>query len=344
MTNTVSPQSVPTMPSIPEWKAIVARYQNSSTARSVWQIINTLVPYAALWVLMAWSLQGPYWVTLLLSVLAGLFLVRVFIIFHDCGHGAFFKSKTASNVVGFITGMLTFTPYFHWRWEHSLHHATCGDLDRRGTGDIWTMTVEEYLAAPKWKRFVYRLARNPIVLFGIAPPLLFMVYQRFYNKKAGRREKASVWWMNLAVVAMSAGLIWWLGWKGWLMIQLPVMTVAGAAGVWMFYVQHQFENSYWEHHGEWDFTHAALVGSSYYKLPKVLQWFTGNIGFHHIHHLSPRIPNYYLEACHHSNEVFRRVPHISLLSSLRCLKLRLWDEKNHQMVGYDHLRKIGASV
>ena len=344
MTDATSPQETSTIPSIPEWKTMVARFQKSSPARSIWQIVNSVIPYAALWPIMQWSLSGPYWVTLLLTALAGLLLVRIFIIFHDCGHGAFFESKTANNITGFIAGMLTFTPYFHWRWEHSLHHATCGDLDRRGTGDIWTMTVAEYLAAPKWKRFVYRFARNPLVLFVIAPPLLFIAHHRFHSRKAGKREKASVWWMNLAVVAMSAALIWWLGWKGWALIQLPVITVAGITGVWMFYVQHQFENSYWEKHVEWDYTHAALVGSSYYKLPKILQWFTGNIGFHHIHHLSPRIPNYYLEACHRSSEVFRRVPHINIRSSLRSLSLRLWDEASHQMVGFDFLKKMPLSA
>lgn len=331
--------TTPSLPTIPEWKAIVARFQVPSLRRSLWQIANSVIPYAALWVLMAWSLSGPYWVTLLLAALAGLFLVRIFIIFHDCGHGAFFKSKRANDITGFITGMLTFTPYFHWRWEHSLHHATCGDLDRRGTGDIWTMTVTEYLAAPRWKRFAYRLARNPGVLFLLAPAGLFLIYQRFAGKKAGKRERRSVWLMNLAVFAMSALLIWALGFKGWLMTQLPVTMVAGAAGVWMFYIQHQFEDVYWDHHDGWDYTSAALAGSSFYKLPRILQWFTGNIGFHHVHHLSPRIPNYYLEACHRSHEIFQRVRQITLPASLRSLRLRLWDEESRHLVGFDYLRK-----
>ena len=341
MTSTSSTKTAPSsaFPTIPEWKALVSRFQTHSLPRSIWQIVNSVVPYVALWVLMAWSLSGPYWVTLLLAALAGLFLVRIFIIFHDCGHGAFFKSKRASDITGFITGMLTFTPYFHWRWEHSLHHATCGDLDRRGTGDIWTMTVEEYLAAPRWKRFAYRLARNPLILFLVAPAVLFLIYQRFPARKAGKRERMSVWWMNLAIFTMSGLLIWALGFKGWLMIQLPVTMVAGAAGVWMFYIQHQFEDVYWDHHAEWDYTAAALAGSSFYKLPRVLQWFTGNIGFHHIHHLSPRIPNYYLEACHRSHEVFQNVRKITLPDSLRSLRLRLWDEESRQLVGYDYLRK-----
>lgn len=341
MSNATLTPPAAALPTIPEWKALVAKFQTPSIGKSVWQIANSILPYAALWVVMGMTLGTiPYWATLLLATLTGLFLVRIFIIFHDCGHGAFFKSKTANHVTGFITGMLTFTPYFHWRWEHSLHHATCSDLDRRGTGDIWTMTVAEYVAAPRWKKVLYRLARNPFVLLVIAPALLFLVYQRFASRKAARRERLSVWWMNLAIFAMCGLLIWALGFKGWLMIQLPVTMVAGAAGVWMFYIQHQFEDSYWEHHSEWDYTAAALVGSSFYKLPRVLQWFTGNIGYHHIHHLSPRIPNYYLEACHRSHEAFRRVRHITILSSIRCLRLRLWDEDTNQLVGFDHLRKM----
>ena len=335
--------SAPKLPTIPEWKAIVARFQTPSIPKAVWQIVNTIVPYVGLWVLMGWNVtvnQGPYWITLLLAALAGLLLVRVFIIFHDCGHGSFFKSKKANDIVGFFTGLLTATPYFHWRWEHSLHHASCGDLDRRGTGDIWTLTVAEYLAAPKWKKFVYRVVRNPIILFLVAPAGLFLIYQRFSNRNASRREKMSVWSMNIAMAILAGLQIWALGWKGWLMIQLPVTMVAGAAGVWMFYVQHQFEDVYWDHHEEWDYTAAALLGSSFYKLPKVLQWFTGNIGFHHIHHLSPRIPNYQLEKCHHSHEIFTSVKPITLFSSLRTMKHRLWDEENRKLVGYERLKQV----
>ena len=331
------------LPSIPAWKAIVAGFQQPSIPRAVWQMVNTLIPYAGLWVLMIWSLQGPAWATLLLAMFSGLFLVRVFIIFHDCGHGSFFKSKLANDIVGFITGMLTFTPYFHWRWEHGLHHASCGDLDRRGVGDIWTMTVKEYQAATPKRRFYYRLARNPVILFLIAPPLLFIVYQRFSKKDASAREKHSVWWMNVAIFVTAALASWAIGWKAYLLIQIPAITVASALGVWMFYVQHQFEDVSWDSHQEWDFTRAALEGSSFYKLPKILQWFTGNIGFHHIHHLSARIPNYHLERCHNSHEIFRRVEPITLRSSLHTMKLRLWDEETRQLVGYEVLQRRPAA-
>ncbi|RYD32202.1 MAG: fatty acid desaturase [Verrucomicrobiaceae bacterium] len=329
------------LPTVAEWKAMVAKFQRPSISRAAWQMINSIVPYAALWALMAWSLKGPYWVTLLLAVLTGLFVVRIFIIFHDCGHGSYFKSRKLNDIAGFITGVITFTPYHHWRWEHSLHHASCGDLERRGVGDIWTMTVKEYCQASPKRKFIYRVARNPVVLFLIAPVVMFMIYQRIPSKKANRREKLSVHWMNAAILLLNGLLIWAVGFKAWCLIQIPITMAAGAAGVWMFYIQHQYEDVYWEHHQEWDYTSAALLGSSFYKLPRILQWFTGNIGFHHIHHLSPRIPNYNLEACHKSHEIFQRIKPITFLPSLKAMHLRLWDEENRQLVGFNFLRRQG---
>jgi omega-6 fatty acid desaturase (delta-12 desaturase) len=285
------------------------------------------------------SLAVSYWLTLPLAALAGALLVRVFIIFHDCGHGSFFKSRLANAITGFITGMLTFTPFYHWRWEHARHHATSGDLGRRGTGDVWTMTVQEYLESSRWKRFAYRLARNPIVLFVIAPVFLFVVLQRFPSPRASQRERRSVWWMNLAILAMAAALSWVFGIVPYLFIQLTVWIVGGAAGVWLFYVQHQFEDAYWERREDWDYTRAALEGSSFYKLPRILQWFSGNIGYHHIHHLSPRIPNYNLERCYKSHPLFQDVKPITLFSSLKSLNFRLWDERLRKLVGFRHLKK-----
>lgn len=341
-TNTATTTSDTKLPTVAEWKAMVAKFQRPSISRASWQILNSILPYAALWALMAWSLgKIPYWGTLLLAVLTGLFVVRIFIIFHDCGHGSFFKSRKLNDIAGFITGVITFTPYHHWRWEHSLHHASCGDLERRGVGDIWTMTVKEYCEASPWKKFIYRVARNPVVLFVVAPVIMFMLYQRIPSKKANRREKLSVHWMNAAILLLNGLLMWAVGFQAWCMIQIPITVAAGTAGVWMFYIQHQYEDVYWEHHGEWDYTAAALQGSSFYKLPRILQWFTGNIGFHHIHHLSPRIPNYNLEACHKSHDVFQSVPPITLLSSLKALRLRLWDEETRQLVGFSFLRRQG---
>src|SRR6185436_7288829 len=208
---------------------------------------------------------------------------------------------------GFIAGMLTFTPYYHWRWEHSLHHASAGDLDRRGTGDVWTMTVQEYLESSRWKRFAYGLSRNPVVLFIIAPLFLFLIRQRFASARANRRERQSVHLMNLILLVMVAGLSALFGFRAYLGIQLAVVGLAGSAGVWLFYVQHQFEGVYWERRDDWYYASAALQGSSFYKLPRILQWFSGNIGCHHIHHLSPRIPNYNLEKCHNANPLFQQV-------------------------------------
>src|ERR1051325_965776 len=320
------------------WKEIVAKYQQPRLPHGLWQVANTLVPYAALWYLMHLSLGISYWLTAALAVLASVFLVRVFIISHDCGHGSFFKSQKANHILGFITGVLSFTPYHHWRWEHAIHHAKAANLDGRGTGDVWTLTVQEYLESSRWKRFAYRLARNPIVLFVLAPLGLFLVKQRFPSRKAGRRERQSVYWTNLALLGMAAGLSWVFGLKTYLLLQVGIMATAGARGLWLFYVQHQFEGVYWERHADWDYCTAALKGSSFYKLPRILQWFSGNIGFHHIHHLSPRIPNYNLEKCHKAEPLFQTVKPVTLFASLKSLTFRLWDERRHRLVNFRPMR------
>jgi omega-6 fatty acid desaturase (delta-12 desaturase) len=303
-------------------------------------LINTLGPFSLVWYLMYRSLAVSYWMMLPLTILEAGLLVRVFIIFHDCGHGSFFKARWANDMVGFVAGMVTFTPYYHWRWEHALHHGSSGNLDRRGSGDVWTLTVQEYLASSRWKRFSYRLARNPVILFLIAPLFLLVVVHRFCSSAAQPRERRSVYWMNLAIFGMACTLIAVFGIKAYLLIQLSVMAVGGGVGVWLFYVQHQFDGVYWGRGNDWDYTAAALQGSSYYKLPKILQWFTGNIGFHHIHHLSPRIPNYNLQKCHDADPLFRQVKPLTLLSSLKSLPYRLWDERRKQLVGYRYLRLL----
>jgi acyl-lipid omega-6 desaturase (Delta-12 desaturase) len=328
------------LPSTAEWKEIVARYQQPSTPRAIWQIVNTLVPMGVLWYLMYLSVGVSWGITVPLAILTGAFLVRVFIIFHDCGHGSFFKSRVANDVTGFLTGILTLTPYYHWRWEHNIHHATSGHLDKRGIGDIWTLTVQEYLEASRWKRFAYRLARNPFILFVLAPLYLFLVRQRFPSPTANRRERHSVYWMNAAIAGMAIGLSAAFGVKAYLLIQVIVVGIAGSAGVWLFYVQHQFEGVYWERGDNWDYTEAALKGSSFYKLPKILQWFSGNIGFHHIHHLSSRIPNYNLERCHKADPLFQQVKPVTLLSSFKSFTFRLWDEQRRKLVGYGHLKTL----
>jgi omega-6 fatty acid desaturase (delta-12 desaturase) len=236
--------------------------------------------------------------------------------------------------------LLTFTPYYQWRWEHAVHHGNAGRLDHRGTGDVWTMTVQEYLQSSRWRRFAYQLARNPFILFVIAPLYVFLIDQRLPSARGNRRERESVWWMNLALLCMALGMSWMLGLAQYLLIQLMVMAVAGAGGVWMFYMQHQFERAYWKRGDEWDYAAAALQGSSFYQLPRVLQWFSGNIGFHHIHHLSPRVPNYHLQRCHESEPLFREVAPMTMFSSLRSLTLRLWDEKAGRLVGYRRMRHL----
>ncbi len=321
-----------------KWKEVMAKYQQPALWRGLWQLLNTLVPYAALWYLMYLSLGISYWLTAALALLNAGLLVRVFIIFHDCGHGSFFKSQRANDIVGFLTGVLSFTPYYHWRWQHALHHASSGDLDRRGTGDVWTLTLQEYLEASRWTRFTYRVARNPVVLFTVAP-LFLLVAHRFCSAKAGRRERDSVHLTNIALLAMGTGLSFLFGLPTYLLLQFGVLLAAGIAGVWLFYVQHQFEGVYWERNHEWDYATAALQGSSFYKLPKVLQWFSGNIGFHHIHHLSPRIPNYHLEKCHYAEPLFQTVKPVTLFSSFKSLTFRLWDEQRRRLVSFGELKQ-----
>jgi len=316
------------------WKAIVAAYQRPDVKRSVWQMVNSIGPYLALWYVAYRLLAVSFWLALPAIVLSAGFMVRVFIIFHDCGHGSFFRSRVANDVVGMITGVLTFTPYYDWRAEHAQHHATAGDLDRRGVGDVWTMTVDEYRKASFWQRLGYRLYRNPFVLLGVAPFYVFLIKQRFPHRGSDTRAKLSVLVTDLALAVVFGLLFATIGAKATLLVELPLLAVAGAAGIWLFYVQHQFERVYWDRHDRRDILAVAMAGSSLYALPRVLQWFAGNIGFHHIHHLSPRIPNYRLPKAYREQPLLQRVDRITLLSSLRTLRLRLYDEAARQMVGF----------
>ncbi len=339
-------QSNPAQPASPnplengEWKRLVAKFTIPNKWRATAQLLNTFVPFIGCWIGLYFTVNTNLWLTALLIIIAAGLLVRIFIISHDCGHGSFFKSRRANAITGFISGMLTFTPYLHWRWEHALHHATSGDLDRRGVGDIWTLTVEEYLASSWKRRLAYRFMRNPFVLFGVGPLYLFLIQMRIPNKKANRPERNSVWHMNLALALYMVTMSRIFGWQHYLLLQLCLTFLSGLCGVWMFYVQHQFEDVYWERREDWDFATAALHGSSFYKLPKVLQWFTGNIGFHHIHHLSSRIPNYHLESCHQSHELFRSVPPLTFWPSLKSLTFRLFDESARKLVSFRQIRHL----
>lgn len=288
---------------------------------------------------MYFSLSVSWWITAPLAMLSGALLVRVFIIFHDCGHGSYFRSRRANDVVGFAAGVLSLTPYQQWRWEHAVHHGTASHLDKRGTGDVWTMTVQEYLESSRWKRFAYRLARNPFVLFVLAPVLYFALIQRLPSAKAGPRERQSAWWTNLCIILVAVGFCQIFSLTDYLLIKMIETAVGGAMGVWLFYVQHQFDGAYWQREDRWDYTAAALQGSSFYKLPRVLQWFTGNIGFHHIHHLSARIPNYHLQQCHEADAMFQQVKPVTLRSSIKSMALHLWDEQAGKLVGYRILKK-----
>jgi acyl-lipid omega-6 desaturase (Delta-12 desaturase) len=324
------------------WRGRLLRYQGPAFWRSVWQVVNTLVPYCALWFLMYHTVAISFWLTLPLVILAAGFLMRAFIISHDCGHGSFFKSDRANAIMGTITGFLVFTPYYHWRWQHAVHHGTAGDLDKRGMGDVWTLTVQEYLEASRWKRISYRLVRNPFVLFVLAPLILFLIVHRVPSPVAKPREIRSVLWTNVALAIWVTGLSFVFGFTTYLVLQLSVLGIATSIGVWLFYVQHQFEGVYWARHKEWDFAEAALQGSSFYKLPKVLQWFTGNIGFHHIHHLNPQIPNYKLETCHESVPELQVVEPLTFFRSCKSFGYRLWDEQRQRMVGYGYLQNPGS--
>jgi omega-6 fatty acid desaturase (delta-12 desaturase) len=312
----------------------VARFQASSLWRAQWQVINSFVPYVLLWFAMHRLLIISYWLMLPIAILAAGFLIRIFIIFHDCGHGSFFASKRTNNVIGTIAGVLLLTPYWHWRWQHALHHGTAGDLDRRGSGDIWTLTVQEYLDCTRGKRIAYRLARNPVVLFVIAPLYVFVLHHRFSLPGSPKRERRSVHRTNWALLGIALAMSALVGLKAFLLIQLTVSAFAGALGLWLFYVQHQFQGAFWARSTQWNYTAAALQGSSFYKLPRMLQWFTGNIGFHHIHHLSPRIPNYHLQRCHEADPFFETIEPVTLLASLKSLTYRLWDEQRNVFVGF----------
>jgi len=321
------------------WRSLVQQYQNADTRKAVWQIVNSYGGLFLTWALMLLSLRVGYWLTLLLSIPAAGFVVRIFIIQHDCGHASFFSSSKANDIVGSICGYFTLVPYKYWRKSHAIHHANHAKLEDRGVGDIWTMTVEEYQQSPWGKRALYRLFRNPLFLFGIAPTLNFVVLGRIPKRFKPGPEHNSVWLTNIVLFAAVFGIGKLIGFKEVAMIQIPITVIASSTGTWLFYVQHQFEHTYWEHTPGWNYTLAAMEGSSYYKLPIILQWFTGNIGFHHIHHLSPRIPNYFLPKCHSENPLFQRVAVLTVKTSLQTGRLALWCEERRRLVGFGDVLK-----
>ena len=319
------------------WKALVAKYQKPNALRASWQLINTVGSYVAVWVAIYSTLGISIWLTLGLALIGAGLVVRTFVISHDCGHGSFFASKRVNAIAGFITGVLSLTPYQHWRWEHARHHATSGHLDRRGMGDVWTMTVQEFLEATPWTRFCYRVSRNPVALLVGGSLFLVLINNRYTTVGAGKVERLSIYGTNLCILLLAAGMSWIFGWQTYLWIHFAIILGSGVAGVWLFYVQHQFEDAYWDSGDDWDFVSAALEGSSFFRLPKVLQWFSANIGFHHIHHLSSRIPNYNLEACHNSDPLFYEVNAMTLRDSVRCFNHHLWDEEARKLISFRQL-------
>lgn len=320
----------------PEWFQALAQYEKPSYRSAFRQLGNTVVPLLGLYALMLYTVkQGySYWITLALSLLAvGLFM-RTFIFLHDCSHGSFFPSPRANAILGFFIGVLAMTPYAEWRWSHLAHHASFANLDRRGLGDIQLMTVEEYQAATRRQRITYHMYRHPLFLFGLGSTLLFALVYRYPIKGAKRHECNSVWLTDLAILAMGVGAGFTVGLRPFLLVMAPVWLIAWTLGVWLFYVQHQFQGVYWARQQEWDFFRAALEGSSYYNLPKVLQWFTGNIGLHHLHHLRPRIPNYRLQQAYDETPAVQAVTPLTLRSSLQSLRLNVYDERRRQLISF----------
>lgn len=323
------------LPKMAELNKLLAPYQKPNVRRSIWQLVNTLIPYVVLWVAIVYVMKISYLLALPLIILASLFLVRIFIFFHDCGHNSFFPSTKVNRRLGFWLGVLVFTPSEQWWKSHAIHHATSGNLDKRGHGDVTTLTVDEYFEQKFFGRVGYRLFRNPLIMFLLGPFYMFFLSHRLPLPHYGRKETMSVVWSNLAILALAVGLSLLIGWKEYLLIQIPIMMIGGTLGIWLFYVQHQFEDAYWERAENWDYVASALLGASYYKLPKVLQWFSGNIGFHHVHHLSPRIPNYNLEPAHENVEPIHRFARvITIRDSLRTTRLKLFDEPLRRMVGF----------
>ena len=325
---------------IQQYNRLLAPYVKPAWKPAIRQLLNTVLPLLALLALMIYSLRFPYWVTLLLAIPAGCFMVRTFIIFHDCGHNSFTPSLRANKWIGFLLGLLVYTPGEHWWKAHAIHHATSGNIDRRGVGDVEIWTVAEYRARPWPARLGYRLFRHPLVMFGLGPIWIFLIANRLDRPHFSRKETLSIIWTNLALlvwlglISLAAG-----GVLPMLMVMLPPAWLGGLLGIWMFYIQHNYTGVYWAHEGQWSYVDSAVRGASYYELPRLLQWITGNIGFHHIHHLSPRVPNYNLQPAYDAQPALRaNIKKISFLESLQTLRLRLIDEAHgNRMVGLNEI-------
>jgi omega-6 fatty acid desaturase (delta-12 desaturase) len=322
----------------PSWREQLAPFARPDVRLAALDVATSVVPYIALSVLMYLALAQSYLLVLAIGIPAAGFLLRTYMVFHDCTHGSFLPTRRANAWVGTVLGLLVYSPFVAWRHNHAVHHATAGDLDRRGVGDLYTLTVEEFHASPPLKRLAYRLFRNPVVMFGIGPVYSLIVQPRLVSRSARPRIRRSILATNAALAVVVAGVCWLVGWQEFLLVQAPTALLGGAAGVFLFYVQHQFEDTYWQASEDWSFTEAALKGSSHLKLPKVLQFFTANIGLHHVHHLNARVPNYNLQRAHDSNPIFDSVPTLSLMDGFRAVRLKLWDEERGRLVTFGEAR------
>ncbi len=324
----------------PDWYKATEQYTQRDTPTAIRQLVTTLLPYLLLLGLMVLTVRRgyPFWITLALDVVAAGLLIRLFILFHDCTHGALLPSPRWNRNVGYLCGILAFTAFHDWRRSHAGHHITAGDLDRRGIGDITTMTVEEYLSAPPRQRLAYRLYRHPLIMLGIGPLYYFLLRNRYPSPGAKKIDFFSVAATNLALAAVLVTASLTIGFKTYLLVQLPVLMMAATGGVWLFYIQHQFQGVYWARHEDWDPWRVVMGGASYYRLPKLLQWVTGNIGFHHVHHMRPGIPNYRLQECYEAVPELQGIQPLSLRKSLGSLRLNLYDEQQGRMVSFGSLR------
>ncbi len=323
------------------WLQILARYREPDPVRSLCELLITAVPFFALWAIMLLCLDYGYWLSLLLAVPAAGFMVRLFMIQHDCGHGSFFRTRLANHAVGRVLGVLTLTPYDYWRRTHAMHHAGSGNLDRRGKGDVPTLTVAEYLNLPRWRRIAYRLSRNPLILLALGPIYLFFLKHRLPIElmDGGKEVWISAMATNLGIAAIVVGMSALIGVQDFLLIHLPITLLASSIGVWLFYVQHQFEETYWDRQDAWTFQAGAMQGSTYFDLPAPLRWFSANIGVHHVHHLASRIPSYRLSEVLRDYPALRNVGRLTLGQSLRCFRLALWDEEQRRLIGFRDLTR-----
>ena len=330
----------------PAWHTTLSNYRDASTQKAIVQVASVLIPYGCLWYLMLHVIRNgyPFILVAALTMAAAAFMVRIFILFHDCVHGSLFPRSGVNTFFGHLFGLLVFTPFDDWRFSHLRHHATYANLDVRGFGDIWTMTGREYQSSSRWKKLSYRLFRNPLVMLGLGAVFSFLIRFRLPARKTTRKERVSVLFTNVLIIGIVIIAAKSIGWRTYLLIQLPIVWMAGAAGIWLFYVQHQFEGVYWARKGEWDALRAAMEGSSYYKLPRVLRWFSGNIGYHHVHHLGSRIPNYRLKECFDAIPALQAKEPLTIKKSLSAIRLKLWDEDRRRLVSFSEFSHYGSPV